>query len=84
MFICTSDSVKGTVTPWGAEVVRRLKQRGMKQTEFVEWLRVSGVPKADKSVFSQWLRGTAVKGKLKEISIINSLLEIPQASDFSC
>jgi len=80
MFVCTSEALKATITPWGAEVQRRLKERGMTQTALANLLHSEGISSEGRGYVCELLRGRRANSKngLQAVSAINRILEIPE------
>lgn len=75
MYIFTLESTKHTVTPWGAEVKRLLREQQLSQDTLCALLCSEGYS-IDKVQLCRLLRGST-RGKLPVILAINAILGIP-------
>ena len=75
MYIFTLESTKHTVTPWGAEVKRLLREQQLSQNTLCALLYSEGYS-IDKVQLCRLLRGST-RGKLPLILAINGILGIP-------
>lgn len=91
MYIFTLESTQSGVTPWGAEVQRRLWEQEISQDMLCSRLCSEGFS-INNVQFSRLLRGST-RGKLPVILAINGILGIPcnnftdkggKAQDGSC
>ena len=74
--VFTAASTRRAVSPWGAEVKKRLIDRRMQQDDIVRTLRDSGF-EIDKASLSNLLYGIGVSNRQREIETISRILEIP-------
>ncbi len=79
MFVCTSETLGKTLSPWGEEVVRILEERKLKHCDLLKELDRRG-HSLHKAVFSQLLKGIGVRGRMDIIHEINLILGIPEAA----
>ena len=69
-------STRRVLSPWGAEVKKRLIDRSLKQDDLVSILRHQGYS-VDKAALSNLLYGIGVSNRQSEIESISALLDIP-------
>ncbi|MDE7245141.1 MAG: hypothetical protein K2O18_14375 [Oscillospiraceae bacterium] len=69
-------STRRVLSPWGAEVKKRLIDRSLKQDDLVSMLRYQGYS-VDKAALSNLLYGIGVSNRQPEIESISELLDIP-------
>lgn len=72
-------STRRVLSPWGAEVKKRLIDRSLKQDDLVSMLRNQGYA-VDKAALSNLLYGIGVSNRQSEIENISQFLGIPYAS----
>lgn len=76
MFVFDEKSTQRVITPWGAEVKKRLIDKNIKQQDLVATLLKKGY-KVNKIIISQLLYGIGVSARGEEIREINRMLDIP-------
>ena len=76
MFVFDEKSTQRSITPWGAEVKKRLIDKNIKQQDLVATLLKKGY-KVNKIIISQLLYGIGVSARGEEIREINRMLDIP-------
>ena len=76
MMIFSEETTRRVTSPWGAEVKKKLIDRGMRQDDLVKKLREGGFD-IKKSHLTNLLYGIGVSSRKLEIEFINKLLEIP-------
>lgn len=69
-------STRRLLSPWGAEVKKRLIDRSLKQDDLVDKLQDLGY-KIDKAALSNLLYGIGVSTRQAEIESISQFLDIP-------
>lgn len=80
MFVFDEKSTQRVITPWGAEVKKRLIDNNIRQQDLVNSLLEKGY-KVNKIVISQLLYGIGVSARGDEIREINKILNIPFESE---
>lgn len=76
MKVFSEESTRRVLSPWGAEVKKRLIDRSLKQDDLVKTLRGRGHD-INKSALSNLLYGIGASNRKAEIEAINEVLEIP-------
>lgn len=71
-------STRRLLSPWGAEVKRRLIDKSLKQEDLVYMLQVQGYS-IDRHALSNLLYGLGASNRQPEIEYISRLLDIPYA-----
>lgn len=77
MYVFTAESTHVRPTEWGAEVLRRLKERGQTQIDLIKALADAGYP-IGKVQFCRLLRGNGASTQMDLILQVNAILDIPQ------
>lgn len=77
MFVFTEQATRKQCSPWGAEVKKRLIDRGLRQQDLVNKLNERGF-KISKMLLSALLYGNCASAHIAEIREINAILEIPE------
>ena len=84
MTVLDDSAYRAVLTPWGAEVKKRLLDREAErkppytQDEVILYLNNRGF-KVSKSNFSNLLKGVGASKRMAEIAAVNELLGIPSA-----
>ncbi len=76
MMVFSEKSTRTQITPWGMEVKKRLRERGMRQDDLVKKLQDAGYS-IKKAKLSSLLKGIGTSKRQREIKFISELLEIP-------
>ena len=80
MFVFTEQATRKQCSPWGAEVKKRLIDRGLRQQDLVNKLNERGF-KVNKMLLSALLYGNCALAHIDEIREINAILEIPEMEE---
>ena len=80
MFVFTEQATRKQCSPWGAEVKKRLIDRGLRQQDLVNKLNEKGF-KINKALLSALLYGNCASAHIAEIREINAILEIPETEE---
>lgn len=76
MFVFDEKATLRTLTPWGAEVKKRLIDSNIRQIDLVSALQAKGYM-VNKAIISQLLYGIGASARSREIKEINRILNIP-------
>ncbi|HBR31921.1 MAG TPA: hypothetical protein DD733_07545 [Clostridiales bacterium] len=75
MFVFNNDSARRVYTPWGKEVIKRLIDRDMRQSDLLTKLQTEGF-NINKHHLSNLMYGVGTSARTGEIKEINRILEI--------
>lgn len=76
MMVFDKNSYRGTYTPWGLEVKKRLLDRRMLQDDLVQYLKDMGFD-ITKHHLTNLLKGIGTSKRKAEITAVSKLLDIP-------